>query len=131
MPYGLPVSGLMLAGPVVVTFGSLVLRLTSASALMTKYLSVSIGLPAPMIGSQYPDAASVALYLPAACELPVAVVGRRVDPCEQQHRRDDHPAQGRRHVAFHALSRIVVFERSSAGSRPRCAGRHSSSRPAA
>ncbi len=50
--YGLPVSGSTLAGPVVATFGSLVFRLASASALTTKYLSVSIGLPAPMIGSQ-------------------------------------------------------------------------------
>src|SRR5882724_91033 len=78
MPYGLPVSGLTLAGPVVVTFGSFVLRLTSASALITKYLSVSIGLPAPMIGSQYPDAASVALYLPAACELLVKKCGSKI-----------------------------------------------------
>jgi len=48
----LPVSGLIDAGPVVVVFGSLVLTLVSASALMTKYLSVSIGRPEPMIGSQ-------------------------------------------------------------------------------
>ena len=52
MPQGLPVSGLIVEGPVVVTFGSFVLTLTSASALITKYLSVSSGRPAPMIGSQ-------------------------------------------------------------------------------
>ena len=39
--------------------------------LITKYLSVSIALPAPMIASQYPGAASSVLYLPAACDVPV------------------------------------------------------------
>jgi hypothetical protein len=48
----LPVSGSIDAGPVVVTLGSVVLRFASASALMTKYLSVSMGRPLPMIGSQ-------------------------------------------------------------------------------
>ena len=52
MPWGLPVSGLMLAGPVVMVLGSLVLRLASVSAETTKYLSVSIALPGPMIASQ-------------------------------------------------------------------------------
>ena len=68
----------MLAGPVVVTLGSLVLRLVSASALMTKYLSVSIGRPAPMIGSQYPGAASPGWYLPAACDVPEKKCGTKM-----------------------------------------------------
>ena len=51
-PYGLPVSGFTVAGPVVPTRGLLTLRLTSVSALTTKYRSVSIALPGPMIASQ-------------------------------------------------------------------------------
>ena len=70
MPHGLPVSGLIVDGPVVATFGSLMLTFVSASALMTKYLSVSSGRPAPMIGSQYPGATSAGAYLPAACDVP-------------------------------------------------------------
>ena len=70
-PHGLPVSGLIVAGPVVVTFLSLVLRLTSVSVAITKKRSVSIGRPAPMIESQYPGALSSGVYLPAACEVPV------------------------------------------------------------
>ena len=52
MPYGLPVSALIDDGPVVVTIGSLVFKFDNVSALITKNLSVSIGLPAPMIESQ-------------------------------------------------------------------------------
>ena len=69
--YGFRVSGLIEAGPVVTVFGSLTLTLTRVSELITKNRSVSIGLPAPMIASQYPGAASAGAYLPAACELPV------------------------------------------------------------
>ena len=45
-------AGSIEAGPVVTTLGSLVFRLASVSALMTKYLSVSIGRPLPTMGSQ-------------------------------------------------------------------------------
>ena len=38
--------------PVVTTFGSLLLRLAKVSALTTKYLSVSIALPGPIMGFQ-------------------------------------------------------------------------------
>jgi hypothetical protein len=69
---------LIVDGPVVVTFGSFVLRFTSASALITKYLSVSIGRPAPMIGSQYPNAASDGEYLPAACDVAVKKCGTKI-----------------------------------------------------
>jgi len=41
------VAGSIDAGPVVTTLGSFVFRLASVSALMTKYLSVSIGRPLP------------------------------------------------------------------------------------
>jgi hypothetical protein len=51
-PYGWPVEGSIVAGPVVTTFGSLALRLTSVSEEKMKYLSVSSGLPGPMILSQ-------------------------------------------------------------------------------
>ena len=50
--YALPVFGLVLAGPVVITLGSPAFRLTSVSDEMTKYLSVSISLPEPMNWSQ-------------------------------------------------------------------------------
>ncbi|WP_432443496.1 hypothetical protein [Rhizobium laguerreae] len=52
MPHGFPVLGLIVAGPVVITFGSLAPRLTGVSTDTTKYLSVSMGLPDPMIASQ-------------------------------------------------------------------------------
>jgi hypothetical protein len=42
----------MLAGPVVIVFGSLAFRFTGVSELRMKYLSVSSGLPGPMIASQ-------------------------------------------------------------------------------
>ncbi len=51
-PYGLPVSGFTVAGPVVPTSGLFTFKLASVSALTTKYLSVSIALPGPMIASQ-------------------------------------------------------------------------------
>jgi hypothetical protein len=51
-PYGFPVSGLIVAGPVVPTIALFTLRLASVSALTTKYRSVSIALPGPMIASQ-------------------------------------------------------------------------------
>ena len=70
IPYGLPVSGLMEAGPVVTAVGSFTFRFTSVSALTTKNRSVSIALPEPMIASQYPGAGSVGAYRPAACEVP-------------------------------------------------------------
>jgi hypothetical protein len=66
----LPVSGLTDAGPVVTTVGSFTFRFTSVSELSTKNRSVSIGLPDPMIASQYPGAASAAAYRPAACDVP-------------------------------------------------------------
>ena len=69
-PYGFPVSGLIVAGPVVPTCGFFTFRLASVSALTTKYLSVSMALPGPMIASQYPAAFSSGLYRPAACEVP-------------------------------------------------------------
>jgi hypothetical protein len=40
------------AGPVVMTFGSLMLRFAKVSALTIKYFSVSIALPGPMMGFQ-------------------------------------------------------------------------------
>ena len=52
MPQGLPVAGLTVAGPVVITFGSFAPRLTGVSTETTNHLSVSMGLPAPMIASQ-------------------------------------------------------------------------------
>ena len=70
IPYGLPVLGSRVAGPVVTTRGFLVLRLHRVSELMTKYLSVSIALPGPIILSQYPWTWSSAEYFPAACESP-------------------------------------------------------------
>ncbi len=45
-------SGSIEAGPVVTTFGVPTLMLTSVSDDTTKYLSVSMALPGPMIGSQ-------------------------------------------------------------------------------
>ena len=52
MPQGRPVSGLMLAGPVVTVLASGTLTFTSVSAETTKYFSVSIALPGPMMASQ-------------------------------------------------------------------------------
>ena len=51
MPQGLPVSGLIVAGPVV-TVPPAMFRFTSVSEERTKYRSVSIALPGPMIASQ-------------------------------------------------------------------------------
>ena len=42
----------MVAGPVVIVFGSLAFRFTSVSELMMQYRSVSSGLPGPMMAFQ-------------------------------------------------------------------------------
>lgn len=77
MPHGFPVSGFVLAGPVVMTLGSWAARLKGLSTYTTSHLSVSMGFPEPMIASQYPGAASSPAYLPAAWLLPLNTCGIR------------------------------------------------------
>ena len=67
-PYGFPVSGLIVAGPVVPTCGFFV----QVGERVRAHHEVLVGgsLPGPMIASQYPAAFSSGLYRPAACEVP-------------------------------------------------------------